>query len=115
MKQSTCRCFHRENELPFRWKSTRRDATSAAARPPPAALARAVALARAQGCRAPPQLAVRVRDERRAVSNRPQSVDREQHLVLTAAPGACGVNVKGEHRGGWLLVAGCWSLVAGGG
>ena len=29
MKQSTCRCFQRENEFPRRWKSTRRDATSA--------------------------------------------------------------------------------------
>ena len=31
MKQSTWRCFQRENELPLRWKSTRRDATSAGA------------------------------------------------------------------------------------
>ena len=29
MKQSTWRYFHRENELPLRWKSTRREATSA--------------------------------------------------------------------------------------
>ena len=29
MKQSTCRCFHRENEWCRRWKSTRRDTTSA--------------------------------------------------------------------------------------
>ena len=29
MKQSTCRCFHRANEFPFIWKSTRRAATSA--------------------------------------------------------------------------------------
>jgi hypothetical protein len=28
MKQSTCRYFQRESELPRRWKSTRRDATS---------------------------------------------------------------------------------------
>ena len=27
MNRSTCRYFHRENEWPCRWKSTRRDAT----------------------------------------------------------------------------------------
>ena len=34
MKQSTCRYFQRESELPLRWKSTRRDATSAGTRTP---------------------------------------------------------------------------------
>ena len=41
--------------------------------------------------RAPPQLAVRVRDQRGAVADLAQTVDGQQHLVLTAAPGAGGV------------------------
>ena len=43
------------------------------------------------------QLAGRVRDEHRPVSYRAKSEDCEQHLVLAAAPGACGVDVEGEH------------------
>src|SRR6185503_20584162 len=46
-----------------------------------------------------PQLAAGVRDQRRAMADRAQAVDGEQHLVLTAAPGARGVDMKGEHRG----------------
>ena len=48
--------------------------------------------------RAPPQLAVGVRDQRRAMADRAQAVDGQQHLVLAAAPGSSGVDVQGEHR-----------------
>ena len=140
MKQSTCRYFQRENELPLRWKSTRREATSDGAcrlcadAPPSDSASDAIAtpcgscawmtsgasrlttreqLPRRRQIhlgprrqrdqlepfgRAPPQLAVRVRDERRALADRPQAVHGQQHLVLTAAPGARGVDVKREHR-----------------
>ncbi len=50
---------------------------------------------------APAQLAVRVRDQRRAVADRAQPVDGQQHLVLAAAPGSGGVDVEGEHRIGF--------------
>ena len=111
MKQSTCRCFQRENELPRRWKSTRRDATSAGAAAravaaPSDSASDAIATPCAScawttsGCsrlitrasrhaadeihlgarrerdqlepfgRAAPQLAVRMRDERRALADR---------------------------------------------
>ena len=46
---------------------------------------------------APAQLAVRVRDERRAVADRAQAVHGQQHLVLAAAPGPRGVDVEGKH------------------
>ena len=48
---------------------------------------------------APPQLAVRMRDQRRAMADRAQAVDGQQHLVLAAAPGPRGVDVKREHYG----------------
>jgi hypothetical protein len=38
-----------------------------------------------------------VRNQRRAVADRAQSVDRQQHLVLTAAPGPRRINVDREH------------------
>ena len=141
MKQSTCRYFHRENELPLRWKSTRRDATSAGARPSAASTAaerqrqrrhrdavrivrvddvrrqpldqtresrhaaeRSISVRGASGIEleplggAPPQLAVRVRDERGALADRPQAVDGQQDLVLPAAPGPRGVDVEREHQ-----------------
>ena len=46
---------------------------------------------------APPQLAVGVRDERRAMADLAQAVHGQQHLVLPAAPRAGGVDVKREH------------------
>ena len=49
--------------------------------------------------RAPPQLAVRMRDQRRAMADRAQAVDGQQHLVLAAAPGSRRVDVKREHYG----------------
>ena len=139
MKQSTWRYFQRENELPLRWKSTRRAATSAGSGPPLAAAdpidnaSDAIATPCGScawitsGCSrlmtrenfhaadevhlgarrdrdqveplrgAPAQLAVRVRDQRRAVADRAQPVDRQQHLVLTAAPGSGRVDVEREH------------------
>src|SRR5262245_42757679 len=54
------------------------------------------------------QLAVRVRDERRAVPERAQPVDGHQHLVLTTAPGAGGVDVEGKHLRNWELAAESW-------
>ena len=50
MKQSTCRYFQRENELPFRWKSTRRDATSAGAGRAPTAPSDSASAAMATPC-----------------------------------------------------------------
>ena len=47
---------------------------------------------------APAQLAVGMRDERRALAERAQAVDGQQHLVLAAAPGPRGVDVEGEHH-----------------
>ena len=43
------------------------------------------------------KLAVRVRDERRAVTQCAQAVDRQPHLVLAAAPRPRRVDVEGEH------------------
>ena len=139
MKQSTCRCFHRENELPLQMKvdAARRDErrrppapvrcrATAPATPSPTpcgscawmtsglsrlmtrdsrqAAARSISVRGASGIRsspslgAPPQLAVRVRDERRALADRAQAVDGQQDLVLAAAPGPRGVDVEGEHQ-----------------
>ena len=42
------------------------------------------------------ELALRVRYERFVVE-RPQTEDRQEDLVLSAAPGPCGVDVEGEH------------------
>jgi len=47
--------------------------------------------------RPPPQLAVGMRDECRTMANRAQAVDGQQHLILAAAPGSSGINVKGKH------------------
>ena len=47
--------------------------------------------------RAAIELALRVRDEHRLVAERPQTEDRQEDLVLSAAPGPCGVDVEGEH------------------
>jgi len=45
------------------------------------------------------QLTVRMRNERRAMPDRPQAIHGEQHLVLPSAPGAGGVDVKRKHKG----------------
>ena len=42
---------------------------------------------------AAPELAVGMRDERRALAHRSQAVHGQQNLVLTASPGPRGVNV----------------------
>ena len=47
--------------------------------------------------RAPPQLAVRMGDERGALADRPQPVDGQQDLVLAAAPRPRRVDVQREH------------------
>ena len=47
----------------------------------------------------PAQLAAGVRDQRGAVALTAQAEDREQYLVLAAAPGPRGVDVDGEHDG----------------
>ena len=137
MKQSTWRYFHRDSELPRRWKSTRREATSGGlascgahrqrqrrhrhavrvvrvddvrpepledARQPPRGAQVHLGLRRERDeveplLRALPQLAVRVRDEHRPVAERAQPDDGDQHLVLSAAPGARRVDVQGEHSG----------------
>ena len=140
MKQSTWRYFQRESELPFRWKSTRREATRTGAggaarerqrerghrdavrivgvhdvRPQPLDDARQTPGGRQVhlGPRrnrnqleplagAPPQLAVRMRHQRGTMADLAQAVDGQQHLVLSAAPRAGGVDVEGEHlRGRW--------------
>ena len=44
--------------------------------------------------RAPRQLAVRVRDEHRAVAARAQAQDGQEDLVLSSAPRAGGVDVE---------------------
>ena len=44
-----------------------------------------------------PQLAERMRDERRALADRSQTVDRQQHLVLAAPPGSGRIHVQREH------------------
>ena len=49
--------------------------------------------------RTPPQLPIGMRDERRALAARAQAVDRQQDLILPAAPGPCRICVEGEHRG----------------
>ena len=140
MKQSTCRCFQRENEL-LRAGGNRRGATRRApgrcgAGPAPSDSASdAIATPCAScawttsGCsrlttrdsrhaadeihlgarrerdelesfgRAPAQLAVRVRDERRPMADLPQAVDGQQYLVLSATPRPGGVDVEREHRG----------------
>src|SRR5262249_13341459 len=46
---------------------------------------------------APPQLAVWVRDERGAMPDRPQPIDGQEDLILSAAPGASCVDVNREH------------------
>ena len=43
------------------------------------------------------QFAVRVRHEHRAVAQRPTAENGQEDLVLSAAPGARGVDVEGEH------------------
>ena len=47
---------------------------------------------------APPQLAVRVRDERGTLADFAQAVHRQQHLVLPAAPRSGRIDVEGEHQ-----------------
>ena len=47
--------------------------------------------------RAAIELALRVRDEHGLVAERAQPEDRQEDLVLSAAPGAGGVDVEGEH------------------
>mgnify|MGYP003694238259 CR=1 FL=1 len=44
--------------------------------------------------RAPPQLAVGMRDQRRALPDLAQAVDGQQHLVLAAAPRPGGIDVE---------------------
>ena len=139
MKQSTCRCFQRENELPLQVKvhAPRRDERRR--RPPASSRHRqrqrrhrdAVRIVRVDDVgpqplehpRQPPggrqvhfgprrernqlepfggpapQLAVGMRHERRALADRAQAVDGQQHLVLAAAPGARRVDVQREHIG----------------
>ena len=43
------------------------------------------------------ELALRVRDEDGLVADRAQSENGQEDLVLSAAPGAGGVDVEGEH------------------
>ena len=47
--------------------------------------------------RAPIELALRVRDEHGLVPDRAEPEDGQEDLVLSAAPGAGGVDVEGEH------------------
>ena len=47
---------------------------------------------------APPQLAVGVRDQHRAMADRAQAQHGDEHLVLPAAPGPRGVDVQREHQ-----------------
>ncbi len=47
--------------------------------------------------RAPEELAFRVRHEDGPVTALPQSQHGQEDLVLSAAPGACGVEMEGEH------------------
>jgi hypothetical protein len=51
--------------------------------------------------RAPPQLAVRVRDERGPLPDLAQAVHGQQDLILAAAPCPGCIYVEGEHR--WTL------------
>ena len=51
----------------------------------------------------PPQLAVRVRDERGAVADRPQTVHRQQNLVLAAPPCARRIDMQREHAKGRFM------------
>ena len=46
---------------------------------------------------APPQLAVRMSDQRRAMPDFPQAVDGEQDLVLATTPRPRGIDMKREH------------------
>jgi hypothetical protein len=48
--------------------------------------------------RAAPELAVRMRHERRPLADRSQSVHGQQHLVLAAAPRTSRVNVQRKHQ-----------------
>jgi hypothetical protein len=49
--------------------------------------------------RTPAQLALRVCDEHRTMTERAQTEDGQQCLVLPATPRPCGVDVEGEHKG----------------
>ncbi len=51
---------------------------------------------------AAPQLAARMRDERRPLADRAQTVHRDQNLVLSAAPGAGRIDVQGKHASATL-------------
>ena len=46
---------------------------------------------------APIELALRMRNQHLAMVERPQPEHRQEDLVLSAAPGARGVDVEGEH------------------
>jgi len=58
---------------------------------------------------AAPELAVGVRDQCSAVTHGIQTGHRQQDLVLSAAPAAGGVNVKGKHENS-NLEFGIWNL-----
>ena len=47
---------------------------------------------------APLQLAMFVRDEHRGIAGRLEAGDGQEHLVLAAAPGARGIDVKGPNH-----------------
>src|SRR5436309_2609590 len=58
------------------------------------------------------KLGVRMGDERRAVTQCAQAVDRQPHLVLAAAPRPGRVNVKREHAEIRKLELGIWNSYA---